>query len=189
VHMNLIESITPVSETIKSTIYGVDSILEILKKWRSYRISDLTTLKMLYLELDRYMELIEVMKLKVFTKTAILSTAAISLIKNINLTVTGLVLAKEEKYSVFKKMMKRGILRWRGRHERRRDYGNVLQALSFIYTKTGILKQLADTGDKTLLKEIKLKERLQNIEESINIVLKVLVTFKEVNVIARRWHH
>jgi hypothetical protein len=111
--MNPIESITPVSETIKSTIYGVDSILDILRKWRAYRIGDLTTLKMLYLELDRYTELIEVMKLKVFTKTAIFPAPAISLIKISTCRSPDWFSPGRKNENVFKKMMKRGILRRR----------------------------------------------------------------------------
>ncbi|RPJ04184.1 MAG: hypothetical protein EHM28_13905, partial [Spirochaetaceae bacterium] len=144
--MTPLDAINPVSETVKSVIHGADSILDILKKWQQYRISDITTLKMLYLELDRYMEVIEVLSLKCFSGAmADLATMA-GLLSGIECTVMGLVLAKEEKYSVFKKIMRRGRKIWQ------RDYENILQALSFIYSKTLILKQIAASGDKKLLK-------------------------------------
>ncbi|HEQ71124.1 MAG TPA: hypothetical protein ENN69_01420, partial [Spirochaetia bacterium] len=191
--MNMMKTSGLLPQVISTTLQGVDTIVEVLKKWRQYRISDITTLKMLYLELDRYMELIEVGELKYFLRhTAPLDTF-FSLIKKIDLTVTALVLARQEEYSVFKKMMKRGSLTGRLfrpvlRKEKRRAYENVLQALSFIYTKTAVLKQIAETGDQALFREMKIKERLHHIAESIAIVMKVLVTFRGVNVIARRWH-
>jgi hypothetical protein len=73
--------------------------------------------------------------------------------------------------------MKRGFLGRPHRLTGRRDYENVLQALSFIYSKTGILKQICETGDKALFREIKFTGRLANIAGCVNQVLKVLVTF------------
>ncbi len=186
--MSFISSVTPIAETVTSAAQGVDTIVEIVKKWRAYRISDIATMKMLYLELDRLLELIELFENKGFLKKAIDGGGVFPLLKGTDLSVTGLVLAREEKYNVFRKIMKRGILKRRRTHVSPRDYENVLQALSFIYSKTSILKHLAESADKNLLREIKLAGRLHNIEESVNLVLKVLVTFPEVNVIARRWH-
>lgn len=186
--MSTADGIGVVSESFKSALTGIDTIFELLKKWRSYRISDISTLKMLYLELDRLMEFLELMELKIFAKSGEPRPALLALLKNLDVTVTGLVLAREEKHSVFKKMMRHGILRRKERLENRRAYENALQALSFIHSKTLILRQIAETNDKKVLHEIKLRERLANIAESINLVLKVLVKFREVNAIARRWH-
>jgi hypothetical protein len=175
-------------ESVRYAAQSVNTIIEIVKKWRAYRISDMATLKMLYLELDRLLELIELFENKGFLEKAVAGGGIFPLLKEIDLSVTGLVLAREEKHNVFKKIMKRGILSRKKKAATLRDYENALQALSFIYSKTGILKHLAESHDKILLREIKLAERLRNIEQSVNPVLQVLVTFPRVNVIARRWH-
>ena len=186
--MNIVSTASPIVESVKSAAQSVDMIVEFVKKWRAYRISDMATLKMLYLELDRLQELIELFDNKGFIKKAVDGGGIFTLLKGIELPVTGLVLAREEKHNVFKKIMKRGIIGRRKKSSGPRDYENVLQGLSFIYSKTAILKALAASNDKALLREIKLAERLRNIGESVNLVLKMLVTFPEVNVIARRWH-
>lgn len=186
--MEVIENIGSITSTVKSAVSGIDSVVDLLKKWRSYRISDLSTLKMLYLELDRDLELIEVLQLKSVVKLSGKSPVLFELLGALDVTVTGIVLAREEKYSVFRKVMKHGFLGRRRHRENKRDYENVLQALSFIHSKALILKQMGQLRGDSILKEIKLRERLSNLAESINLVLKVLVTFREVNVIARRWH-
>jgi hypothetical protein len=186
--MGFIENVSSVTGSVRTGLQGIETILDLVKKWRSYRISNITTLKMLYLELDRYLECIELFELKLFRKKNQEPATIFTLLKGVDLTVTGLVLAREEKHSAFRKIMKRGFIGRKKRIERFRDYSNVLQALSFIYSKTAILKQISETGDKALFREIKFTERLENISGCVNQVLKVLVTFPEVNIIARRWH-
>jgi hypothetical protein len=186
--MNIAAGVGTVGESVKSGFQGAEAIVDIVRKWRSWRISDVTTLKMLYLELDRFLELVELFDLKIFARRTPDPATVFALLTGVDLTVTGLVLAREEKHSAFRKIMRRGFIGRKKRIERFRDYTNVLQALSFIYSKTAILKQISETGDKALFREIKFAERLQNIAGCVNQVLKVLVTFREVNVIARRWH-
>jgi hypothetical protein len=43
--MGIIES----AGAVNSGLQGIETILDLVNKWRSYRISDVTTLKMLYL--------------------------------------------------------------------------------------------------------------------------------------------
>ncbi len=187
--MGIAGGLGPAVETVQTGLQGVEAILDIVRKWRSWRISDATTLKMLYLELDRCLEVVEVFALKTFSRRGPEPATVFALLQGLDLTVTGIVLAREDRHSAFKMIMKRGFIGRRKKNERFRDYSNVLQALSFIYTKTSILKQIAETGDRDLFREIKFSERLENIAACVNEVLKVLVTFREVNVIARRWHH
>ncbi|MBN1523131.1 MAG: hypothetical protein JW904_01505 [Spirochaetales bacterium] len=186
--MNPTDMLNPVSTAVSTAFKGAESFIELLKKWRQYRISDIATLRMLYLELDGYMEVLELLELKYFRGPKANAGTITKLLSGVQLPVTGLILANEEEYGVFRKMMKRGMLDTKKHRNRRRDYENVLQALSFIYSKTHALKTIAETEDRVLVKEIKLRERVENIVESITMVMKVLVTFREVNIIARRWH-
>jgi predicted AlkP superfamily pyrophosphatase or phosphodiesterase len=66
-------------------------------------------------------------------------------------------------------------------------YENILQAISFIVTKIALMKKYSYLGDEELdiLKPIRLKSRLININQRLLMIQKVMGSFDEIKEMAR----
>jgi hypothetical protein len=185
--MNPFSLVDPALASAKAAAGSVDGALQFFEHWRKLRVSRMTTLKMLYLELDRNLEILDLIRPQSGKKNsdALWKDKNFPLLVNkLESQVTELILMNEDKYNVFKKLMRRGRF---GRRDES-GYENVMQALSFVHSKIHALKALVQCQPTQNLKRILLAPRLENVTERINRVMKVLSGFPEVNILARRWH-
>ena len=176
-------SLTQASDTISG-------ILQKIERWAKLRSETASTIRLLYLEVCRNIELLAVLGEARGEAISWNDGRIQFFVRNFDTSVMEMVLLGTEKEEVYKKLSNRGRITDKNDIKGIKDrnvqkYENVLQAIKFIYVKMDLLRKLTvEPGENELLVKVKVIERMKNIETRLLLARKILGDLAENKALA-----
>ncbi len=177
----------------KAADSATDTVAKIASKidsWNRIREETSSMMRLLYIEVCRDLELLSVLVDKSEKNIQWDDPRIRFFTDNFETAIMELVLMGNKNEDVFKKLSRKGRITERNdiegvKGKNIQKYENVMQALRFVYVKIDILRKLVKAdGENTLLKKVKMLDRLKNIEERLVLAKRILGDVDEIKSIS-----
>jgi len=189
-------------EIAESSINLIDKLIDKMDKYKQIKKDTTTFLRLLYLEVLRNIEILNVIDFKAYKSLNPNDPNIKSLIKLLETSVAEAIFYKEDNTknaNLYEKLRKQGQVKNKERKLMKLEdgqerlvkgkfiYENVLQAISFVVVKIDLLRELSELKNEELeiLKPIKIDVRLLNINQRLLMIKSSLDKMPEVKEMAR----
>jgi hypothetical protein len=189
-------------EIAENSINLIDKLIDKMDKYKQIKKDTTTFLRLLYLEILRNIEILNVIDFKAYKSLNPNDPNIKSLIKLLETSVAEAIFYKEDNTknaNLYEKLRKQGQVKNKERKLMKLEngqerlvkgkfiYENVLQAISFVVVKIDLLRELSELKNEELeiLKPIKIDVRLLNINQRLLMIKSSLDKMTEVKEMAR----
>ena len=196
------DQITTGLEIAENSINLIDKLIDKMDKYKQIKKDTTTFLRLLYLEVLRNIEILNVIDFKAYKALNPNDPNIKSLIKLLETSVAEAIFYKEDNTknaNLYEKLRKQGQVKNKERKLMKLEdgqerlvkgkfiYENVLQAISFVVVKIDLLRELSELKNEELeiLKPIKIDVRLLNINQRLLMIKSSLDKMPEVKEMAR----
>jgi hypothetical protein len=196
------DQITTGLEIAETSINLIDKLIDKMDKYKQIKKDTTTFLRLLYLEVLRNIEILNVIDFKAYKSLNPNDPNIKSLIKLLETSVAEAIFYKEDNTknaNLYEKLRKQGQVKNKERKLMKLEdgqerlvkgkfiYENVLQAISFVVVKIDLLRELTELKNEELeiLKPIKIDVRLLNINQRLLMIKSSLDKMSEVKEMAR----
>ena len=196
------DQITTGLEIAENSINLIDKLIDKMDKYKQIKKDTTTFLRLLYLEVLRNIEILNVIDFKAYKALRPNDPNIKSLIKLLETSVAEAIFYKEDNTknaNLYEKLRKQGQVKNKERKLMKLEdgqerlvkgkfiYENVLQAISFVVVKIDLLRELSELKNEELeiLKPIKIDVRLLNINQRLLMIKSSLDKMPEVKEMAR----
>ncbi len=185
------------------SIEFIDTVIEKIEKYQKIRQDTTAYLRLLYLEIDNNLEVFKTINFESFAGIKVNDARVKTILKLLQTDMSESIFYKSADNSntqLYDKLKKKGKVDNKGQELVKTSakgievkanksflYENVLQAVSFVVTKIALMKKYCYLTDEELdiLKPIRLKSRLININQRLLMIQKVMGSFDEIKEMAR----
>lgn len=185
------------------SIEFIDTVIEKIDKYQKIRQDTTAYLRLLYLEIDNNLEVFKTINFESFAGIKVNDAKVKTIIKLLHTDMSESIFYKSAdnpNTQLYEKLKKKGKVDNKGQELVRTSakgtevkanksflYENILQAISFVVTKITLMKKYSCLTDEELdiLKPIRLKSRLININQRLLMIQKVMGSFDEIKEMAR----
>jgi len=199
----MMESIETGIHIGNKSIEFIDTVIEKIEKYQKIKQDITAYLRLLYLEIDNNLEVFKTINFESFVNTKVNDDKVKTILKLLQTDMAESIFYKSKDSSntqLYDKLKKKGKVDNKAQELVRTTpkgtevkanksflYENILQAISFVVTKIEVMKKYAVLSDKELdiLKPVRLKSRLININQRLLMIQKVMGNFDEIKEMAR----
>jgi len=185
------------------SIEFIDTVIEKIEKYQKIKQDTTAYLRLLFLEIDNNLEVFKTINFESFVNIKVNDARVKTILKLLQTDMSESIFYKSADNSntqLYDKLKKKGKVDNRGQELVKTSpkgievkanksflYENILQAISFVVTKIALMKKYSYLTDEELdiLKPIRLKSRLININQRLLMIQKVMGSFDEIKEMAR----
>lgn len=198
----MIESIKAGSAILNESSSFIDKLIDKIDKYKAIKQDTTTFLRVLYLEVIGNLEVLKTINFSEFDSLKANDAKVRSLLNLLQTDVAEGVFYKEQdtpNVQLYEKLKKQGQVKNRNQAlmvvvngvERNSSkqfvYENILQAISFVVSKTELLRKLSllTEEEQVIVKNLNIKTRLININQRLLMIKGVMDKMEEVKEMAR----
>jgi len=198
----MIESIKAGSAILNESSNFIDKLIDKIDKYKAIKQDTTTFLRVLYLEVIGNLEVLKTINFSEFDSLKANDAKVRSLLNLLQTDVAEGVFYKEQdtpNVQLYEKLKKQGQVKNRNQAlmvvvngvERNSSkqfvYENILQAISFVVSKTELLRKLSllTEEEQVIVKNLNIKTRLININQRLLMIKGVMDKMEEVKEMAR----
>jgi hypothetical protein len=199
----MMESIETGIHIGNKSIEFIDTVIEKIEKYQKIKQDITAYLRLLYLEIDNNLEVFKTINFESFVNTKVNDDKVKTILKLLRTDMAESIFYKSKDSSntqLYDKLKKKGKVDNKAQELVRTTpkgtevkanksflYENILQAISFVVTKIEVMNKYAVLTDKELdiLKPVRIKSRLININQRLLMIQKVMGNFDEIKEMAR----
>ncbi|MBN2523197.1 MAG: hypothetical protein JXB24_07965 [Bacteroidales bacterium] len=199
----MMESIETGIHIGNKSIEFIDTVIEKIEKYQKIKQDITAYLRLLYLEIDNNLEVFKTINFESFVNTKVNDDKVKTILKLLRTDMAESIFYKSKDSSntqLYDKLKKKGKVDNKAQELVRTTpkgtevkanksflYENILQAISFVVTKIEVMNKYAVLSDKELdiLKPVRIKSRLININQRLLMIQKVMGNFDEIKEMAR----
>lgn len=181
----------------------IDTVLGKIEKYKKIKQDTTSYLRLIYIEIINNLEVLKTINFDVYDKIVLNDPKVKTLFHLLRTDISESIFYKNDESpnsELYERLKKRGKVMNKGKELVKNTakgdekkvlgsfiYENILQAISFVITKTDLLRKYSDlTNDELLIfKPMRIKTRLINIQQRLLMIKNVMDGMEEIKEMAR----